>query len=471
MSHPLPSRHRRSLLLGALGSLALAGCGGGSGDNDGDSDDGNTPTWRMPAETETQRAVMLASLGYDYIEGWSTLAAQARMVAELLQDVPVVYLVNTTAQDNPLDNDVKTFTQALLDLGVPQSRIAQRLQYLRVDHAEFWVRDYGGTFLADGKGRLQVVDFDFDGYGYNAFTGPGTSEVYKYDNDLAVRVAAAMGLDAVRSPIVCEGGNLHFNGHGTVLAVAGRSDQAGVALLGRNPGRTQAQIEAEILRVFGLKKMIWLPRNMPTDAHTVMQTPYEINGELVYNVGVTHIDEMVAWVDERTLLLPEVTDADLAAATAAGDPVAAIARSVLDEAYAILSAATDQDGRPLQIVRVPEPGSIIVEIGPDDMAWSMIADMDEHPVHRLRGAERFAAGEPVKYLLPASYMNFVVTNGLVLVPRFYKPGRDPSLQAKDQAFRNIIAQRYPGRRVVQLDIDAILAGGGGMHCITQQIPA
>lgn len=465
MNDTLFSPRRRSLLLGAfssLGSLALGGCGGGGDD---------APRWRMPAETEPQRAVMLASLGYDYIEGWSTLQVQARMVAELLQEVRVVYLVNTTAQDDPQDNDVKTFTQALLELGVAQSLIAARLQYLRVPHAEFWVRDYGGTFLSDGQGGLQVVDFDFDGYGYNAFAGPETREVYDFDNDLAVRVADAMGLRSRRSPIVCEGGNLHFNGRGTVLAVAGRSDQPGVALLGRNPGRTQAELEREILHVLEQRKMIWLPRNMPTDAHTVMQTPYDIGGEPVYNVGVTHIDEMVAWVDERTLLLPEITAAEVAAADAAGDPVPRMACDVLNEAHAILSAATDQDGRPFNIVRVPEPGSIIVEIGPDDAAYGMIADMDQHPVHRLRGAERFEAGEPVKYLLPASYMNFLVTNGLVLVPKFYKPGRDTSLIGKDEAFRQIIAASYPGRRVVQLDVDAVLAGGGGMHCISQQIPA
>lgn len=149
-------------------------------------------------------------------------------------------------------------------------------------------------------------------------------------------------------------------------------------------------------------------------SHTVMQTPYTIAGEPVYNVGVTHIDEMVAWVDESTLLLPEVTAEELAAADAAGDAVTRIAHEVLAEAYAILSAATDQDGRPLRIVRVPEPGPIVVEIGPNDAAWQMVADMDQHPVHRLRGAERFANGERVKYLLPASYMNFLVTDGLVV---------------------------------------------------------
>ena len=73
-------------------------------------------------------------------------------------------------------------------------------------------------------------------------------------------------------------------------------------------------------------------------------------------------------------------------------------------------------------------------------------------------------------VLPASYMNFVVANGVVLVPRFFKPGRAPALEAKDAAFKATIEACYPGRRVVQVDVDALVVGGGGMHCITQHIP-
>jgi hypothetical protein len=91
--------------------------------------------------------------------------------------------------------------------------------------------------LSEGAGGLQMVDFDFDGYGCNAFAGSSTREVHERDNDLALRVAQAMDLPSVRSPILCEGGNLHFNGQGLVLAVAGRSDLPGVAMLGRNPER------------------------------------------------------------------------------------------------------------------------------------------------------------------------------------------------------------------------------------------
>ena len=455
--HRIPVLRRRTLLLGAAASAALAACGGG---NDGDAP---ATAWRVPAETEPQQAVMLASIGYDYKAGWSILEAQAAMIAALAPTVPVVYLVNTAEEREAM-------RLALGAAQMPNSQIAERVRFMAVEHAEMWVRDYGGIFQTTGRGDLRVVDFDFDGYGYNAFSGPDTNATYHQDNDLAVRVGAALGVECVRSPLVCEGGNLHFNGRGTVIAVLGDGTE-GVALLGRNPGWTAAQIEAELKRVFGVTKVIFLPRNMPTDAHTVMQTPYQMPDDVwAYNVGVTHIDEMLAWVDERTLLLPEVTDAELAAAVAAGDPVTQIAYEVLQEAYAILSTATDQDGRPFTIVRVPEPGPIVVELTPDDNAWWMIADMNQHPVHPLKGEERFANEEPVSYLLPASYMNFVVSDGVVLVPRFHQPGRDPALQDKDAAFAQTIAARYPGRRVVPIAPDALLAGGGGMHCITQQIP-
>ncbi|AAY91710.1 conserved hypothetical protein [Pseudomonas protegens Pf-5] len=34
----------------------------------------------------------------------------------------------------------------------------------------------------------------------------------------------------------------------------------------------------------------------------------------------------------------------------------------------------------------------------------------------------------------------------------------------------LLASLYPGRQVIQLDIDAIAAGGGGIHCVTHQQP-
>ncbi len=450
---------RRRLLAGSAalaGAGLLAACGG--------NDDEDLSVFRMPAETEPQSAVMLASPSMDYKEGWSIQAVQVEMIAALLPHVRIIYLVNSDAADDPADNEVLSMRQALIAAGVAAAQIDTRVDFRKVDHADVWVRDVGGLVLKNGLGQHRVIDFDFDGYGYIPFGSEATDEFYSYDNDESVRFAQAMGWPVLRSPLVTEGGNLHVNGRGTVIATE-------IATLGRNPQLSREAVEAELKRVLGVRHVIWVPRSLAADAHTVLQTPYMIAGEAVYNVGVNHIDEVLAWVDDRTLLLPEVSEAEAAAAEAAGDPTARINRDVLEGVAAILAAARDQDGRPFQVIRAPDPGPLIIDIGPDDGIWQSIADLDHHPVHRLQGAERFENGEDAKFMLAAGYMNYVVANGVVLIPRFAKPGRDPALVDKDEAFRKLIVACYPGREVVQIDVDALTVGGGGMHCITQQIPA
>ena len=61
-----------------------------------------------------------------------------------------------------------------------------------------------------------------------------------------------------------------------------------------------------------------------------------------------------------------------------------------------------------------------------------------------------------------SYVNFYIANGGIVMPRY---GID-----EDQRAREVIAAAFPTHRVVTVDIRAIAAGGGGIHCITQQQP-
>ncbi|PHV06165.1 agmatine deiminase [Janthinobacterium sp. BJB412] len=98
----------------------------------------------------------------------------------------------------------------------------------------------------------------------------------------------------------------------------------------------------------------------------------------------------------------------------------------------LLRGATDADGKPLQVVVLEAPG-------------------DVRPAFSGRD---FAAG----------YINFYVCNGAVLLPEFGDARADARASAQ-------LAQLFPGRAVVQLNIDAIAAGGGGIHCTTQQQPA
>ncbi|HEX5046941.1 MAG TPA: agmatine deiminase family protein, partial [Gammaproteobacteria bacterium] len=65
--------------------------------------------------------------------------------------------------------------------------------------------------------------------------------------------------------------------------------------------------------------------------------------------------------------------------------------------------------------------------------------------------------------LPASYANFYIANGAVLLPTFGC--------AQDDAARSILADCFPGRRVLPIDCRVLIAGLGALHCLTQQVPA
>jgi agmatine deiminase len=124
-----------------------------------------------------------------------------------------------------------------------------------------------------------------------------------------------------------------------------------------------------------------------------------------------HVDNLARFVAPNRLAVPVATGKD--------DPNAAI--------YADAAARARTFG--VEVVEVPSPGR--VEIG---------------------GAVQ-----------PASYMNFVVTSRLMVVPVFGTQHDDAGVAA--------IAALFPDRRTIGLMADAVLAGGGGFHCASQQMPS
>jgi agmatine deiminase len=100
----------------------------------------------------------------------------------------------------------------------------------------------------------------------------------------------------------------------------------------------------------------------------------------------------------------------------------------------ILENATDADGRKLQVHTVSPP------LNPRSSQFS-------------KDNQDFAAG----------YINYFVINGAIIAAQF----GDEEADAK--AF-DLLSELYPQRKVVQLDIDAISAGGGGIHCVTSHQP-
>ncbi len=124
-----------------------------------------------------------------------------------------------------------------------------------------------------------------------------------------------------------------------------------------------------------------------------------------------HVDNLARFVAPNRLALPR--------ATGPSDPNAAI--------YADAAARARDFG--VEVVEVPSPG--LVE-------WGGMVQ-------------------------PASYMNFVIANDVVIVPVFGTQHDDDGVAA--------IAELFPERAVIGLLADAVLAGGGGFHCSSQQMPS
>lgn len=97
----------------------------------------------------------------------------------------------------------------------------------------------------------------------------------------------------------------------------------------------------------------------------------------------------------------------------------------------ILRESTDAHGRRLEVVVLEAPSHIREDFAHDD----------------------FAAG----------YINFYVCNGAVIAPEFGD-------KRSDRDTRNKLQALFPEREIIMLNIDGIAAGGGGIHCATQQEP-
>jgi len=145
-------------------------------------------------------------------------------------------------------------------------------------------------------------------------------------------------------------------------------------------------------------------------------------------------------------------------------PIASISHKSLEENLEILKKETDQDGNPLEVIRIPMPPTTIVKIKPSDGVYGQMKNM------RFEDGSVLDGKQDIEIVMAASYCNFLVTNGLVLLPKYYREGKDLLYDKTDREAKEILQKCFPERKIVQIDSELINLGGGGMHCITQQEP-
>ena len=353
----------------------------------------------MPAEFDSHEGTFLI---WPVRPGsWTNGGAEVQPVfVELIREISEVEELYLL-----VDGTHRAQAEALLK-DLPQEHI----HYIDIPTNDAWARDMGPTYVIDGQGNRRGVSWRFNAWGGDF---DGLYPDYALDDAAAAKMCRAMGDDLYEAGnFVLEGGSIHVDGEGTVVVT-----EACLLSEGRNPQLTKAQIEEKLLDYLGAEKVIWLPRGIYND---------ETN---------EHVDNVFAFVRPGEVLLAWTEDKE--------DPQYELSLADLKA----LEQETDARGRKFKIHKLPIPQKPVCIT--ETEADSFIFDAGED---RREPGERLAA----------SYVNFYLCNGKVLVPQFG--------DAIDSEAVRILADCFPERKVVPLPARAVIVGGGNFHCLTQQIP-
>jgi len=167
----------------------------------------------------------------------------------------------------------------------------------------------------------------------------------------------------------------------------------------RNPSLSSKQIESVLKKQFGLHTIHWLH-----------------NGYLAGDDTDSHIDTLARFIDKNTIMYLQCTDRSDEHFTA------------LAEMQKELQAFKNENGKPYHLVPLPMTDAIYYE------------------------NER----------LPATYANFLIVNGAVLVPTYN--------DRHDKEALEIFRENFPDREIIAIDCSVLIRQYGSLHCVTMQFP-
>ncbi len=263
-----------------------------------------------------------------------------------------------------------------------------------------WLRDSGPIFV---KATGDEGKLAITNWHFNAWA--------KYDNwhndDLIPgHVGKLYGMPAVEPKVKLPNGSKH-----RLVLEGGSIDTNGAGVLltteecllsgvqQRNPGVSKEQLEQAFCEYLGIEQVLWLNRGCAGD---------DTHG---------HVDDITRFVGENRIL------------TAVEANTADENHLPLAENLERLHAVRNRNGEFFEIYTLPMPAPVIF------------------------------AGQR----LPASYANFYICNGLVLVPTFNDPN--------DRIALNTLADCFPDRTITGIHCTDFIWGLGALHCMTQQEPA
>ncbi len=217
------------------------------------------------------------------------------------------------------------------------------------------------------------------------------------DNALPGWFADTFDLLHLKPGIVLEGGSIDTNGKGVILTT-----ESVLLNKNRNSHLNKSEIEGYLSEYLGAEKIIWLKNGLAGD---------DTDG---------HIDDLSRFLNRNTILTMITEDPD------------DINYRALQENHQILSEAKNLDGEPFNIVTLPLPKTKIEGTTVD-------------------GSE----------FVPASYANFYIANGVVLLPLYD--------ERYDQLAVETFKKYFSDRDIVGIPCADLVWGQGSIHCITQQL--
>ncbi|OMH31597.1 agmatine/peptidylarginine deiminase [Tersicoccus sp. Bi-70] len=293
----------------------------------------------MAAEWAPQDRVWMAfpsggyTLGPTEADAEAARAAWAAVAGAILPFAPVSMVVDPSAVEDArrhLDPRVEIVTAPLDDAWMRD--IGPTFVHVHSKNSAVGTAGTTGDGAAAGGTGLAAVDWVFNGWGGQDWAR------WDRDRHIGAFVAEAAGVPRIASTLVNEGGGFHVDGEGTALAT--RSVQLDP---GRNPGLTEADVEAEFARVLGVERVIWLDRGLHRDAQR-----FGTRG---------HVDIVAAFAAPGVVLVHDQTDPS--------HPDHEVTADVI----ATLSTARDAAGRRLEVIRVPAPQRLRDEEGWVDLSY------------------------------------------------------------------------------------------------------
>jgi agmatine deiminase len=266
-------------------------------------------SWRMPAETAPHDRIWMAfprkgvSLGESPADEEAGYAAWAEVANTVARFEPVTMVVDPT------------------EAGRARRMLASEIVIEQAPLDDFWMRDFGPTFVFDEAGTLGAVDWVF-----NAWGAPDWA-TWDHDREIARFVADTVNATVIWTTLVNEGGAIHVDGEGTVLVTETVQLDPG-----RNPGASKQWVEDELARTIGASQVIWLPRGLTRD--------YEKFGTR------GHVDMVAAIPEPGVLLLHRQDDP--------AHPDFEVSRQLRE----FLETTRDSAGREWRIIDLPAPETL-----------------------------------------------------------------------------------------------------------------